>query len=584
VILLQILLDKNSNKMTWTLKAKVLIPPMLKSLSLNPVTLELLLQRGFLKKEEIQKFLNTDYANLHSAFDLSGVEEAVTRIIEARDNREKTVIFGDYDADGITSTAILKETLEEIGLEVYSYIPDRNKEGYGINRKALDSIEAEHKPKLLITVDCGISNYEEISDAQKKGMDVIVTDHHSIPKILPKNAILINPKLPGQKYPFRDLAGVGVVYKLAQALYQEIFPDKLGQLKWFLDLVAIGTIADCVPLVDENRIFAKFGLIVLQKTKRLGIQEIIKTGRININEQNPPNAESIAFQIGPRFNAAGRMDHADIALNLLSERDPVKARLAALEIESKNSERQKVTQLVYEEVKKTLDPDVNHKLIIRKGEHWPLGILGVVAGKIADEYSCPTFILRDTDGLLEGSGRSIEAFDLIAHVSQLDKHLEKFGGHAQAMGIKIKKNKLALFENGLLNLIDKVYTPESWGKTISADIEVDPNTLDWDIISEIKKFEPFGEGNREPVFLSKNIVVQEMKLVGNGQKHLKLRLGVSQSSSKSFEAIFFKGASCAENLKIGDSVSALYNLRSSEWNGNHRIEMNIIDLEKPAKL
>ncbi|MFA5871212.1 MAG: single-stranded-DNA-specific exonuclease RecJ [Parcubacteria group bacterium] len=566
--------------MTWNLKAKVSLPPTLKSLSLNTVTLELLLQRGFLKKEKIQKFLNTDFGNLHSPCLLSGVKEAVTRIIQARNKKEKIVIFGDYDADGITSTAILKEVLGEIGIEVYSYIPDRNKEGYGLNKKALDFIAAEYRPKLLITVDCGISNSEEIGYAQKKGIEVIVTDHHSIPKILPKNIILINPKLPDQKYPFRELAGVGVVYKLSQALYQEILPAKVEQLKWFLDLVAIGTIADCVPLVDENRVFAKFGLIVLQKTKRLGVQEIIKTARLNINEQNPPNAENIAFQIGPRFNAAGRMDHADIALNLLTEKDPVKARLAALEIESKNSERQKVTQHVYEEVKKTLAPREDHKLIIRKGEHWPLGILGVVAGKIADEYCCPTFILRETGDLLEGSGRSIEAFDLIKNVSQLDQHLEKFGGHAQAMGIKVKKNKLALFENGLLSLIEKKYTPEKWGKAISADIEIDPNNLDWDIISEIKKFEPFGEGNREPIFLSHNLSIQEMKIVGNGQKHLKLKLGTTENGAKSFEAIFFKGVASAKDVKVGDSVSALYNLRSSEWNGNHRIEMNIIDLEK----
>lgn len=565
--------------MNWTLKSIPEIPDDLKSLSLSPITLQLLLQRGFFSKEDIGRFLNTKYEDLHSPDGLAGIAEAIKRIGKAKKDNEPVVIFGDYDADGITSTVLLKEILEALKLKPQTYIPDRNKEGYGLNKPAIDFIKKEYSPKLLITVDCGISNNEEIEYARQSGIDVIVIDHHSIPKKLPEDCILINPKLPKQKYPFRDLAGVGVVFKVCRALWEKFLPERVGQLKWFLDLVAIGTVADCVPLVGENRIFAKFGLVVLQKTKRLGIQEIIKTARLNIGDKNPPSAENIAFQIGPRLNAAGRMDHADITLNLLSENNPVKARVAALEIESKNSQRQKITQEVYEEVKATLDPEKEYRLIIRKGRHWPLGILGVVAGKIAEEYHCPAFILRDEKKLIKGSGRSIDVFNLIKAVSQLDELLEKYGGHSQAMGIKIKPKNLARFEEDLQKIIEKSYDENTWGRQIHIDAEIEPKGIDWDILSEIKKFEPFGEGNREPVFLTKNLIVQELNPVGNEQKHLKFAFSSSDKSAKIFEGIFFRAGERFSEFQTGDNVSVVYSLRANKWNGNQKIELNIIDIK-----
>jgi single-stranded-DNA-specific exonuclease len=566
--------------MKWTLKQAAPEPAELKSLRLNPITLQLLLQRDFFSKKDIDNFLNTRFENLHSPFDLFGITEAVQRIKQAKEESEKVVIFGDYDADGITSTILLKETLEHIGIYPDTYIPDRNKEGYGLNKTALDFIKKEYVPKLLITVDCGISNWQEVQYAQKLGMDVIIIDHHAIPKKIPKKCILIDPKLPHQSYPFKNLAGVGVVFKLSCALWEKLLPEKISQLKWFLDIIAIGTIADCVPLVDENRIFAKFGLIVLQKTRRIGIQEIIKTAKINIDEKNPPNAESIAYQIGPRFNASGRMDHADLTLNLLTENDPAKARVAALEVESKNSERQKVTQQVLSEVKKTLEKDKEYRLIIRKGKRWPLGILGVVAGKIADEYQCPVFILREGSDLLEGSGRSIDVFDLVVAVSKIDDLIERYGGHSQAMGLKIKPQKLVEFEKKLLGIIDSNYDKKTWGKNIMIDINIKSEDIDWDVLSEIKKFEPFGEGNREPVFHSDDLLIGEMKLVGNGQKHIKFIFKTKGGASKIFEGIFFKNGGRFQEFERGDEVSVIYNMRTNEWNGNHKIELHVIDIKK----
>jgi single-stranded-DNA-specific exonuclease len=565
--------------MKWALKTPESIPKELNSLSLNPITLQLLAQRGFLSISDIERFLNTKYEDLHSPYHLNGINEAVKRISKSIKKKEKVVIYGDYDADGITSTALLKEALQEIGLNPKTYIPDRNTEGYGINKKALDFIKSSFVADLIITVDCGISNKEEIKYANKKGIDVIVTDHHSVPKELPKNSILINPKLPGQRYPFKELAGVGVVFKLVQALWEQMIPKKVDGLKWYLDLVAIGTIADCVPLIDENRIFARFGLIVLQKTRRMGIQEIIKTGRINIDALHPPTVQNVAYQIGPRFNAAGRMDHADLALNLLTEKDQVKARLSALEIESKNSERQKVTQQILEEIRETVSPNKDHKLIIRKSANWPMGLLGVVAGKIAEEYHCPVFILREGKKLYEGSGRSIEGLDLFASVGKVDKYLDKYGGHAQAMGIKIKPKNLSGFEKDLAAVIKKDYSDDIWGKKIYIDAAINSAEIDWDIFSEIRKLEPFGEGNREPVFLSRNVQVREINLVGNGQKHIKFLFGIN-GGTKIISGIFFKAAEKFIKFKPGDKVSIIYNLRSNNWNGNHKLDLNVIDIKK----
>lgn len=559
----------------WTLRPQPKIPEEFGKFRLNPITARLLLARNIKSSQEIEKFFATKYEDLASPLDLSGMAEALARIETAKKKKERIVIFGDYDADGLTSSALLKEVLDEIGFSPGVYIPDRNKEGYSLNRPAIDFIKSTYDPALIITVDCGISSWEEIDYAREKGIEVIVTDHHSIPKKLPADCLMIHPKLPGQKYPFRDLAGVGVAFQFARAIVDKFLPKKTEQIKWYLDMVAIGTIADCVPLVGENRIFAKFGLMVLQKTKRTGLVEIIQTARLKIGEKNPPSAENVAFQIGPRLNASGRMDHADLTLNLLLEKDPAKARLLALEVESKNTERQKVSQQVYNEIKSTLDEKKNYKLIIRSGKHWPQGIVGLVAGRISDDFHCPVFVFKEEKNLLEGSGRSIEAFDIVSAVGKIDKYVGKYGGHAQAMGIKLKPENLKIFEKEMLALIKKEYSEENWGKKLMIDAEVRPEEIDWDLHAEIKRFEPFGERNHEPVLLTKNLKIREVRVVGNGQKHLKFVFG---AGPKIFEGIFWKSGDRLGEFQPGGAVSAAFNLRSNEWNGNRKLELNIIDI------
>jgi len=571
----------------WELRPAQKIPKDFAKFRLNPITARLLLARSIRTSREIERFFAAKYEDLLPPHDLAGMKGAIERISKAKKSGEKITIFGDYDADGLTSSAILKEVLEEIGFSPEVYIPDRNKEGYGLNTGAIDFIKKNYNPGLLVTVDCGISNREEVAYARKQGIDVLITDHHIIPKESPRGCIIVHPKSLGQKYSFPDLAGVGVAFNLARAIFSEFLPEKTEQLKWFLDLVAIGTVADCVPLVEENRIFAKFGLIVLQKTKRTGILELIQTARLPIGEKNPPSAENIAFQIGPRLNASGRVDHADLTLDLLLEKDPARARILALEVESKNSERQKVSQLVYNEVKSTLKEKENYKLIVRSGKHWPTGIVGVVAGRICDEYHCPVFLFKEDKKIFEGSGRSIEAFDIVSAVSRIDQYVGKYGGHAQAMGLKIKPRNVAIFEKELLKLIEKEYDEETWGKKLLVDAELRPEEIDWDLHAEVKKFEPFGEGNREPVFLARNLKIREIKAVGNGQKHLKFFFETGKSSPEAnqplaeriIEGIFWKGGSRFSEFRAGNPVSVVFYLRSNEWNGNRRLELNIIDLK-----
>jgi single-stranded-DNA-specific exonuclease len=561
----------------WKLAAEKKIPKEFERAGLNPITSRLLLQRNIATPQDAKIFFANQFEDLADPWLLTGMKEAVERIRQAKEKNEKLVVFGDYDADGLTASTILKETLEQIGFDVPVYIPDRNKEGYGLNKAAIDFIKSNYQPNLIITVDCGISNREEIAYAQQKGIEIIVTDHHAIPKKVPENCILINPKLKNEKYSFSDLAGVGVAFKFSQAIIDDFLPQKKEQMKWLLDLVAIGTIADCVPLIGENRIFAKFGLIVLQKTKRAGLLEIIQTARLPIGEKNPPNAENIAFQIGPRLNASGRMDHADLTLNLLLEKDRAKARILALEVENKNTERQKVSLQVYNEAKKSLGEREDHKLIVKSGKHWPLGIVGVVAGKICEEFHCPVFLFREGDEIFEGSGRSIEAFDIVSAVGKIDDLVDRYGGHAQAMGMKLKPENITKFEKAMLGLIEKEYDEEGWGRKLHIDLEINPEQIDWDLHAEIRKFEPFGEKNREPVFLARNMRLQQVKMVGNGQKHLKFLFG--SGTSKFVEGIFWKSGDRYSEFERGGIVDVVFQLRSNEWNGNRKLELNIIDMK-----
>jgi single-stranded-DNA-specific exonuclease len=547
----------------------------------HPLILSMLRERRITAKEEIENFFDFDYEkNILNPFGLADMDKAVERITLAKDKQEKIAIFGDYDADGVTATVLIFETLKDLGFRNLTYyIPDRQLEGYGMNSEAVNFLKKEGV-SLIITVDCGSTNFSEAAEAKRLGIDVIITDHHHVPERRPEALALINSERSDSKYKSKKLAGVGVAFKLAQALYQKISPQKVEQLKWALDLVAVGTVADCVPLLGENRILVKFGLVVLSKTRRSGLQEMFKVGRISISENEKPDTHKVAFQIAPRINAAGRMDHASVSFNLIMEKDPVKARLLALEVESRNQERQKLTTEIVREIRILAENSFkNRKFIFAQSPHWPVGILGLIAGRIADEFQKPTIILQDQGLEMVGSLRSIPEVDIVEALEECSELLIKFGGHAQAAGITVSKNKADEFLEKMSRIVEEKLKNIELEAVLEIDAEIKPENIDWDFIGELKKMEPFGQGNVQPVFFMKSMVIEDLRMVGNGSKHLKLSLRGKAGSPKIFDAIGFSMGEKFPNLKAGDTIDIVFNLEEDEWNGNKKIQLKLIDLK-----
>jgi single-stranded-DNA-specific exonuclease len=564
----------------WIIKNIEKIDNSLLQKKYNPLILQLLANRGINTPDSIASFFNFNYeTDLTDPFEILNMDKAVERILKAKEKKEKIAIFGDYDADGVTASALLFETLNNLGFDnLISYIPDRQLEGYGINEPALDYLKKEGV-SLIITVDCGITGIKEIEKAREIGIDAVITDHHHIPEKLPKACAIINPHLEKSGFRYKNMAGVGVAFKLAQALYKKIEPKKIDYLKWSLDLICIGTIADCVPLLGENRLLTKYGLLVLSKTRRVGLQEMFKVGKIEIDENNVPDVHKVAFQIAPRINAAGRMDHANVSYNLILEKDRSKARSLALEVESKNQQRQKITNEIFREVQILANNSFrDKKIIFAKNPHWPVGILGLVAGKICDEFKKPTIILQRREGEYVGSLRSIPELDIMKVLKKCSDLIEKFGGHTQAAGITVLKKNIEKFFEKISNIVETELRGKEFAQKLAIDLEISSEDVDWDLMSELGKMEPFGEGNGEPVFLTRNMQITDIRIVGNGSKHLKLSLKGEGKSPKIFDSIGFRMGEKFSDLKQGDHIDAVFNLREDKWNGNKKIQLNLIDL------
>ena len=527
------------------------------SFPLHPLIVQLLFSRGIATEKEKGNLSIPNYeTDLNDPFLFKDMEKVIQRLKQACDKNEKVVIYGDYDADGITASIIMKETFDKLGIDSYVYIPDKHIEGYGINVTAVDTFK-EKKVSLIVTVDCGITNITEIKKANSLGIDVIITDHHHVPKNVPPAYAIINPHSSDSKYPFRDLAGVGVAFKVVQAIYQKLIKEKTEQTKWMLDLVAIGTIADCVPLTGENRLFTKFGLLVLTKTRRVGLKELFKVGRIIINENVLPDTRKVSFYVAPRINAAGRIKHANLAFDLVFEKNIAKARELALEIEDQNSQRQKMTDKITDEIKllaQSLYKD--KKFIFAIGEHFPVGILGLVAGKIAQKFNKPTAIFQESEEICMGSFRSIPKLNIIETIEECKDLLVKFGGHAQAAGVSVKKENVEKFYTKIDRIINKKLKDIDLSKEIEIDGEALAENINYDLVEDLEKLKPFGEGNREPVFLIKNLNIKEKKIVGNGNKHIKLFL-TTNGSSNIFESICFNGYEKFIDINEGSNVDIL---------------------------
>lgn len=549
--------------------------------NMHPIVSGLLRDRGFLTKEDQEAFLRPDYdRDMPDPFLFLEMEKAVKRIRRAREKNERVAIFGDYDADGVTSSVILRQTLEEFDIETVVYIPDKKKEGYGLNVQAVAQLK-EQGVSLIITVDCGITGVDEVKKAKALGVDVIITDHHHVPETLPKAFAIINPHIEGCGYPFADLAGVGVAFKLAQAIYMKLMPDKIEQTKWLLDLVAIGTVADCVPLIGENRLIVKYGLIVLSKTRRIGLKELFFVGKIAVDAANLPDSKKISFYIAPRINAAGRMDHANLAYELISEAEPAKARLLALELEASNTERQKITEQVVQEVKVLAENSFkDKKFIFAQGEHFPIGVVGLVAGKIAQQYNKPVAIVQKGEQESKGSLRSIPQVNIIETIGQCADLLVRFGGHAQAAGITVANDKAQAFYEKMDVIIAKALNGQNMSPFIEIDREIKAKDIDFSLLDGLEMMRPFGEGNREPVFIMKNVEILSMKMMGNGNRHVKFILKGSETGLRTIEAVAFGGYEKAKGISSGDRIDVVFCVQRNDWNGNTSIQLMLEDFRK----
>lgn len=547
------------------------------------VILQLLANRGLTTQKQIDAFLTPDYGqDVLDPFLFPDMDKAVSRIYQAVANKEKIAVHGDYDADGITSTVLMASVLQTMGADFEVYIPHREKEGYGLFIKTIKYF-IKQKVKLIITVDCATSNLDEIAFANQKGIDVIVTDHHAEPLKLPLAYAIINPKVKACNYPFYDLAGVGVAYKLAQAVISRdkkgIFPS--GYEKWLLDLVAIGTVTDMMPLLGENRTLVKFGLIVLNKTKRIGLQLLAqKSGVWPVTEADLINSENIGYLLGPRLNAAGRMDHANGAYELLKTEDLSEAEKLADNLEQSNRKRQSVTEKIMVEVKKEVKDIDKQFLILAEGKNWPLGILGLAAGKIKDEYNRPILIITKTLTKIAGSGRSIPEFNMIAALDKVADCFKIYGGHPGAAGFTMKSRKyISDFKQRIMQIAEKELNGKDLAPKLEIEAELNLADLNWELFEQIEKFEPFGMSNPKPIFLVKNLRVENVRSVGSDNKHLKLFLK-HDNMVKSFEAIGFGMGDRIGEIKYGDLVEVVCEINLNEFNGTRKLELRLVDLKK----
>ena len=540
-----------------------------KKYHVNKLLATILANRNIVNEEDIRLFLNPTRNDFHDPYLITDMEKAINRIVEAIEKQEKVTIYGDYDVDGITSITVLKSFLKDRGLEVSQYIPNRLHEGYGLNRNAIDKIY-NNGCELMITVDCGISAIEEIEYANSLGIETIVTDHHEPGNELPNALAVIDNKRKDSTYPFRELAGVGVVFKVIQALGIKLGLKEEEYLK-YLDIVCIGTISDIVPLVDENRVIAKLGLLLIRQTKNIGLRSIIQSSGYTKIDSN-----SISFGIAPRINACGRMGKAEDALQLFLSKNVNEVFQLTNKLNEYNKLRQDTEKKIFESAIKQIEEEhLSENATITVGGHnWHHGVIGIVSSKITEMYFKPSILLSfEEDGIGTGSGRSIPGFDLHEALSKCIDTIEKFGGHSMAIGITIKKEKFEAFKKEFEE-IAKEANIEKIVPIINIDAKIDFSSINKEMVESLKELEPFGEGNKMPVFAFKNLKIDSIRALSEG-KHLKLTL---KEGNTVVNAIGFNMGALVEDYRIGDKIDVVGVLEVNTFNGVDTLQINMKDI------
>lgn len=589
-------------KRRWIIAPKLTEEERQRYPELPALAIHLLSNRGIKTQEKIDEFLNPDYStDIHDPFLFTDMEKAIKIIFTAIQQNKKITIHGDYDADGVCASAMLFTVIKKIGgKKIDVFLPHREIDGYGINLNTVKTLK-EQGTDLIITCDCGISNIQEVKAAQKNKMQVIITDHHTTPEQLPPADAIIHPLVKGEKYPDKGLSGGGVAFKLLQGLLKEhkknndLLAD--GQShesfeKWSLDLAAISIIGDMMPLIGEARTITRYGLTVLNKTKNIGLKKLMQTAGIldenNKLKRKEIDSETVAFQIVPRINAAGRMEHANVAFALLVSEDEKEAKKLAEKLNQNNLDRQKLTEQIVNQARKQIKDTKQEEnpILFAFDKKWNTGILGLIAGKLKDEYYRPVIIMGENDGEITGSGRSIYEFNLIESLQKINNVFSKFGGHPQACGFSlINSEKIEEMKKQLMLLAKEKLKETDLTPIINVDAEVNLEEINWELFDILEKFSPFGQKNEAPKYCAKGLTIINIEPVGQDGKHL--RLMVKHHSHIVRKTIGFGLGNTnkhpekwRELLKPGDKIDIVFTVGVNQWNGNRELQLTIEDLKK----
>lgn len=542
-------------------------------LGVSPILAALLINRGYGDERAARAFLSPSYDQLHEPYLMLGMREAVARLKHAIETHEPVLIYGDYDVDGTTGTAILLRALKLLGAKTGFHIPHRFTEGYGIQQPALERAFAEGY-KLVVSVDCGIRAHEPLYWARDNGLDVIITDHH-LPdedEGAPPAFAVLNPNQEGCEYPDKHLAGVGVAFKLVHALFREY--GREAQVAAFMKVVAIGTVADVAKLVGENRTIVSIGLKDLARSANPGLKALMDVA--GCGDGKGMTAYDLGFRLGPRINAAGRMDAARAVVELFDTRDYLEARRLAEHLDARNEERKTVQQQIIDLALAELGDSTEAKVAVIQGSGWHRGVIGIAASKIAERINRPCVVLSIDGDVAHGSGRSIEAYHLLNGLTACADLFEKFGGHSHAAGITIRPERIAEFRRRLNEHAEACLTPEDLEHSVAIDMELPAEQVTFQLARELQGLEPFGAGNARPVFVTRNLRSLSEPLVLK-DKHLKLRLAGPQN--RPLEAIWWNCIETPGQTPVVDgSIELAYSLELNAWNDEFRMQLNVLDM------
>jgi single-stranded-DNA-specific exonuclease len=566
----------------WVVKEKgdtAVVKQLAGALGVSESLANLMAQRNISSAEEATAFFNPSLDYLHDPFLMKDMNIAVDRISTAVKKNERILVYGDYDVDGTTAVALMYSFLKDQYSNVEYYIPDRYKEGYGVSFQGLD-YAYQNNCKVVITLDCGIKAVEKVKYARTKGLDVIICDHHYPGDEIPKATAVLDPKQPGCSYPYKELSGCGVGFKLIHA-YSRVHGIPFSEISQYLDLVAVSIASDIVPITGENRVMAYFGLKRLNESPRTGLREIIRESEVT----KALTIEDVVFKIGPRINAAGRMETGSKAVDLLVSNDTKLATGISKEINNFNIERRSIDRTITTEAMRMIAEDqrtVNSRTTVLYNPTWKKGVIGIVASRLIETYYRPTVILTESNGFATGSARSVQGYDLYQAIEACSDLLESFGGHMFAAGLTLKKENIRPFMDKFEHYVNSTITEEQLVPRIFIDAELPFAEINEEFFKIMSQFQPFGPENMSPVFISRNVFdTGSGRMVGSNGEHLKLDLCQESAGKKSFSAIAFNQANHFEYIKGGNPFDICFSLEMNEFRGNKNLQLNVRDIKTP---